>query len=242
MRYNDAMATKKKQKKRLGWHFLPANMKLGYSDNRKAEVGKTLSVLDSGKIECCYNGMHASEKISQAASYGKGPVLCRVEVSGDIETKGNKFAGRNRKILWARKLTTKEMKALLNSVGYYYDGSIDEDSLVQSMDWAAGSHADEMDVWLGKWAKDHGCIPSKYTSTAPAYVKPDVTEKLIISLLSNRMVRTQKEIVEALGEAFNNDNLQAIFDDIEYHKDVAVVDNYTENGDDGYVLKLKRKR
>lgn len=229
------MATKPKQKTKLGWHFLPADMKLGYSDNRKVEVGKTLSVLKASKIEPCYNGMHAAERISQAASYGKGPVLCRVEISGDITVKGNKFAGRHRKVLWARKLTCKEMRTLLDHIGWGANLLDDEDSLVQSMDSAAGSYADEMDKWLEKWAKDHGCVPGKYVVAAPTYIQPSVTEKHVLALISRRMVRTAKEIKADLA-VFDCGTFDSIMDTLCSDGKVLQVNDYTKNGLDGYVL------
>jgi hypothetical protein len=236
MRYDDAMATKPKTKdKKLGWHFLPADMKLGYGDNRKAAVGQTLSLTNKSKVDCCYNGLHASEKIHNAASFGKGPVLCRVEVSGEINTKGNKFCGRNRKVLWARKLTTKEMRALLDHIGWGSNLGDDEDSLVQSMDSAAGSYPDELDNWLEAWAKKNGCIPGKYASPAPEYVQPSVTEKCILALISRRMVRTAKEIRADLT-VFDCGNFDTIMDDLCSDGKVLQVNDYTKNGMDGYVL------
>lgn len=68
------MANKKKDSK-LGWHFLPADMKLKYGDGRKAEVGKALSIPKDTKPWVCNEGMHASEKIHNAAQFkvGSGP-------------------------------------------------------------------------------------------------------------------------------------------------------------------------
>lgn len=91
------------QEKRLGWHILPADMHLNAvhnGDDRVVKIGKTLSV--EGVISCCVHGLHACERAVDALSYAPDAriVFTRVESWGDIDEESNKYAARNRKVLW----------------------------------------------------------------------------------------------------------------------------------------------
>jgi hypothetical protein len=44
--------------------------------------------------------MHASERLIDALGYAQGPILCRVELWGDIFRGVDKLVGRHRKVLW----------------------------------------------------------------------------------------------------------------------------------------------
>jgi hypothetical protein len=87
----------------LAWHFLPAMGKLHYKDSRSVVVGETLT--HEGPMKICESGLHASEDILDALSFRRGSVLCRVEVSGDIQRQDDKLCGRNRKCLSMRDIT-----------------------------------------------------------------------------------------------------------------------------------------
>ena len=84
------------------WHFAIANNKgqpiLGFGDGREIIDGSTLSI--NGPINMCKNGLHGSVKILDALGYASGPIITRVEISGDIIIGHNKIVGRNRKCLW----------------------------------------------------------------------------------------------------------------------------------------------
>lgn len=220
-------------KKILGWHFLPASMLLEYYDGRKAEVGKTLSMTDAADPKCCSRGMHASKKPSQAATFNKGPVLTRVEVSGDIDEQHDKFAGRNRKVLWAKKLSDADIKKCLKSVGYSYNDWSSTSTLVSNLASASGSSAysDKVDKWLISWAKKNGLVEGTVS-----FVKPEIDEKTIISLLNRRVVRTEKEIKKDLGDTFDMSNWDDVFDNAANDMKVLIVDDYEKNGNAGYLL------
>lgn len=111
------MGKKKNKDVRMGWHFLRSNRKLGYHDGRIANDGETLSYTGPTPPMTCQRGMHASPTIAQAASFRKGPVLCRVEVSGELDTDTDKFAGRNRKIIWSYELTEADLVTLKAKLG-----------------------------------------------------------------------------------------------------------------------------
>jgi len=81
------------------WHFIEEDRKLGYNDNRVVEVGETYSLL-KGKPELCRNGMHGSVRLIDALSLGRGPVCCRVDITGDIQKSDDKLVGKHRKVLW----------------------------------------------------------------------------------------------------------------------------------------------
>ena len=81
------------------WHFTNEKMTLGYGDGRKIVEGECLSC--EGDIEICRNGMHGSKRIVDALRYAPGPILTRVEITGDVVEDDNKIAGRHRKVLWS---------------------------------------------------------------------------------------------------------------------------------------------
>ena len=81
------------------WHFTNKNMTLGYDDGRKIVEGETLSC--EGNIVLCRNGMHGSKRIIDAVHYAPGPILTRVEITGDVVEGNDKLAGRHRKVLWS---------------------------------------------------------------------------------------------------------------------------------------------
>ena len=82
----------------LAWHFLSEDKRLGYGDRRLVEVGQTLEC--EGEPALCYNGMHGSVRLIDALYYARGPIICRVEIEGDIIEGDDKLCGRRRTVLW----------------------------------------------------------------------------------------------------------------------------------------------
>ena len=83
------------------WHFLAADRKLRYDDNRVVVDGETLLVLDNSiPISLCEYGMHASVKVSDALRYAPGATLCLVEVEGAI-IGDDKIVGVSRRSVWS---------------------------------------------------------------------------------------------------------------------------------------------
>jgi hypothetical protein len=81
------------------WHFLPENGRTRYSDE-DVEVGETLTY--DWTVELCASGLHASVDILDALTYAPGPVLCRVEVGGNVVRGDDKLAGTTRTCLSKR--------------------------------------------------------------------------------------------------------------------------------------------
>ena len=82
----------------LAWHFLSGDKRLGYGDGRLVEVGATLEC--EGDPELCSNGMHGSARLIDALRYARGPIVCRVEIDGDVIEVEDKLCGRRRTVLW----------------------------------------------------------------------------------------------------------------------------------------------
>ena len=82
----------------LAWHFLSEDKRLGYGDGRLVEVGATLEC--EGKPVLCDNGMHCSVRLIDALYYASGPIVCRVEIEGDVIEGDDKLCGRRRTVLW----------------------------------------------------------------------------------------------------------------------------------------------
>ncbi|HJS81332.1 MAG TPA: hypothetical protein VJ742_00690 [Nitrososphaera sp.] len=80
------------------WHFLKEDRKLQFPPHTKIKAGQTIKVKDEPIL--CERGLHASIRAFDALSYSPGPVVCRVEVSGQIVKGYDKLAGTERKVLW----------------------------------------------------------------------------------------------------------------------------------------------
>lgn len=85
-------------KKLTGWHLCATDRLLGYGDNRLIVPGETLSVDCRPKL--CSAGLHASERPIDAISYARGPILCAVELHGDITYDDDKACATSRHTLW----------------------------------------------------------------------------------------------------------------------------------------------
>lgn len=197
------MATNATTDKRKGWHFLPASMKLEYSDNREAKVGQTLSISPHTSPRLCAAGMHAAPTPEKASNYKKGPVLCYVEVSGDLKEDHNKFCGRNRKVIWAKKLTLEQMKEIGKDIG---NPSLSSATSVSDAVSALGngSNSEATNRALLKFAKRNGCpdvkLPRAPRKPRPKPVLPKVTARLLRGggYLTDRDVVTWFELVRDL--------------------------------------------
>jgi len=81
------------------WHFLAEDQKLRYGDNRIVESGETYTAPE-GDLVLCRHGMHGSKDLLDALYYAPGPIVCRVNITGEIQEGDDKIVGRNREILW----------------------------------------------------------------------------------------------------------------------------------------------
>lgn len=112
--------------------FLP-NMMTQHGDDTVYEVGKTYTA--EGEIKICENGYHFCKKCVDVYDYYNKPCrICEVNVTGAVQTQGNKSVGRKLKIL--RELTADEISSLCNSgdcnSGYWNSGDCN------SGDWNSG--------------------------------------------------------------------------------------------------------
>lgn len=82
--------------RKLGWHFIGRDRRLRHT-GRPVIEGGTTSI--KGTVQLCINGLHASELIIDALKYAPGPLLCLVEVSGEMQSDYDKFCGKNRRVL-----------------------------------------------------------------------------------------------------------------------------------------------
>ena len=82
----------------LAWHWLPQDRRLAYGIRTLVEEGMVLEVGEP--LELCNHGLHASKNILDAMRYAKGPIICRVELSGKFVFDQSKFCATRRKCLW----------------------------------------------------------------------------------------------------------------------------------------------
>lgn len=237
MWYHRNMA-KKSNTKKLGWHFLRADMRLGYGDGRTAAVGKTLSIPASRGPSMCSNGMHASVRPSDAAGFGKGPVVTRVEVWGDISTDSDKFCGRHRRVLWARTLTDRDVKALKKAVKYPHTM---HGNVVSDLTNLAAHDPDRFDKWVE-------ALYAKRSSVQPI-PRRSLTEKDLLAQLMPRTIRTKAEVLRDIGGFFDmdpassnyDDRFDELIDDLECSDKIIIVNNFTRGCNDGYVLRPRER-
>ena len=80
------------------WHFLPEDKKLRYGKRTLVTEGLELRV--EPPLVMCKRGLHASKLLMDALVYAPGPVVCRVEVGGEIIKQDDKLVAEKRKVLW----------------------------------------------------------------------------------------------------------------------------------------------
>lgn len=224
---------------RLGWHFLPADMTLGYGDGRKVKVGGTLSIPSHEYPSTCNRGMHASSTPTQASQFKKGPVVTYVEVSGDLVTDVDKFCGRSRKVLWAHELTKTEIEALRKFCGYPGNASAEiKDALREIANW----NSVKFNEWFDKLKAGKIKLP------APKPAKPKFDEKALLAQLMPRTIRTRKEIMRDVGAFYDfesddgcyNDMFDEVTDILNGGK-IIVIEDFTASGEKGFVLKPRSR-
>jgi len=107
----------------------------------------------------CKKGMHASRRLIDALHWAPGPIVCRVELTGELIHDDDKLVGRSRTVLWILDATL-----LLHE----FACRCDEDALALTKDpdprsleavrikrlWLAGKASDEaLDAaWAAAWA------------------------------------------------------------------------------------------
>ncbi len=79
------------------WYFSGIDKKLRYGDDREIAIGVTHEV--EGKPTLCRYGLHGSRLLLDALSYAFGPVVWRVELSGEMDKGDNKIAAQKRTYL-----------------------------------------------------------------------------------------------------------------------------------------------
>lgn len=79
------------------FHFLAEDRRMART-GELVEAGKTYHV--DGPVKMCRSGLHGSVKPLDALQYASGPVVCRVDITGDIVVGDDKIVGCSRKVLW----------------------------------------------------------------------------------------------------------------------------------------------
>ena len=141
----------------LAWHFLSEDKRLGNGDGRLVEVGVPLEC--KGDPVLCDNGMHGSVRLIDALRYASGPIVCRVEIEGDVIEGDDKLCGRRRTVLWMLDATqilhefacqcTEDALALVEQ-----PDARSVEVIAAKRKWLKGEITDkELDaVWTASWA------------------------------------------------------------------------------------------
>ena len=128
-----------------GYKAFLLDMTTKHGDSTVYEVGKTYTV--EGKIKICENGYHFCKKCVDVYDYYSRPCrICEVNVTGAVQTQGNKSVGRKLKIL--RELTADEISSLWNS-GNWNSGNRNSGNR-NSGNWNSG-HCNSGNRNSGNW-------------------------------------------------------------------------------------------
>ena len=86
----------------IGWHWIREDRTL-----RTGEVVQAGGIYRAtGPLVMCFNGVHASRRALDALYYAPGPVVCRVELRGELLHALDKSVARTRRVLWLADATT----------------------------------------------------------------------------------------------------------------------------------------
>lgn len=80
------------------WHFARQDRRLGFGDGRLIRAKSAL--VHRGELELYRSGLHASKNILDALDYSSGPIICRVELSGEMIEVATQIVAMRRKCLW----------------------------------------------------------------------------------------------------------------------------------------------
>jgi hypothetical protein len=81
----------------FAWHWAKSSLRTQHS-NERIVAGKTLK--GNRPLELCDVGLNASLCPLRALTYAAGPMLCRVQLSGDILCGADKLCASRHKVLW----------------------------------------------------------------------------------------------------------------------------------------------
>ena len=82
----------------LAWHFLPEDRKLRWGMREVVLPGLKLAV--PPPLKMCRHGLHAGIRAIDALRYAPGPVVCRVELGGEILEDEDKCCATERTCVW----------------------------------------------------------------------------------------------------------------------------------------------
>src|SRR6266403_1760065 len=127
----------------LAWHFLKENGRLAYAPHTLVRVGEWLTV--PTPLSICCTGLHASSRLIDALLYAPGPILCRVELCGELIEQEDKLCAQQRRVIAMADATTilHEMACLsaesvLNHITNKKHRAIAKTSIDTKRAWLAG--------------------------------------------------------------------------------------------------------
>lgn len=80
------------------WHFVKEDLTL--RDGQKVKAGRVYKLPKGTEPVLCHTGYHASMRAIDALNYAPGPIVCRVELRGQVVEDTDKLVATERKVLW----------------------------------------------------------------------------------------------------------------------------------------------
>ena len=81
------------------YHFLKTDMGAGQGKEPPWTVGESRTITTTPVL--CWRGYHASPTVFDALRYAPGPILCEVELTGEVLTDTDKSVGQGRRLIAA---------------------------------------------------------------------------------------------------------------------------------------------
>lgn len=92
-----------------GWYFSEESRVLRFGDARPIAIGVTHGI--DGPIKLCERGLHASVRAIDALNFAPGPIVWRVELSGDVIRGDDKCVASRRTYIAGGVDASKAMRA-----------------------------------------------------------------------------------------------------------------------------------
>src|SRR5579859_3358284 len=132
----------------LGWHFLKEDGLTQYSPRKKVVVGEWL--YEQPPLSICSKGLHASSRLIDALQHAPGPVLCRVELCGELIERTDKFCAQQRRVvamadatLILHEMACLSAESVLKNITNPRHRAIAEAAIATKREWLAGRATDK---------------------------------------------------------------------------------------------------
>ena len=212
-----------------GWHFVSKDRKLSHEDGRLVKAGRTYKLRPGQQVAICKCGFHVSKTIREAFLYNYfvseyRPILCRVEVGGNLEYSGDVICGSYRKVLWTMNIEHILIKFVYELIEDMFNTSV----------FFGSTHKDELRLFMEQ-SKEH------------IMQKPTQDNRLKLKLYKNRYLKQRTTVSKleyltalALREATSKVGVECVAQVMRFHINMCKI--ITPAKSEFYFAKLQDER